>query len=309
MGWKDFSPALDGRSYGAIELPVSAADETGEQILDQAYRDTLAYLDRHYVGAVKFYQLDQLLSVWHEPAALKADLLDVCKLYVLLDHFYARLPLSKPIRKRRRNSELHGYLKKRLHDGTGDCAVARLKAVAILKLMPESWIGEERLREAIFRKIKSAGAVARPAVTFDLKIAKSGQAWMNERVVSDLERLQDHLDHHRPQIMTYVVETSDYGFITSSVIAYDYQVLKNMKMHVHTYDPAAGRIIKIKVDMARSRYYADDERITGFYLESYQPEAVPVDGWMRILKALFLIQAYWYLRRLFHRWFGWLRRP
>ncbi len=276
MHLRDFSPCLDGLSSGIVDVPVPPEFQPDAQLLEKAYLDTLTYLDTHYKGAIRHYRLDVLIKVWKQPATLKADLLDNYKLYVILDHYHARLSVSNSLKKGRENNRLWPYLKERANDCFKVETAARLKVIAIYRLMPDSWVREEKIKQLIIEKISGVASVKDPDIDFDLKIARSGRSWMNATTLSEWEKLRAGLDHHQPQIVNYIVETNDYSHRTRSGIAYAYQILKNSKVKINIYQPSKDKDLCLTIDLARHYHYFNDKRIAGFYISDYQPKSVPI---------------------------------
>lgn len=270
----------------------------GADLMKAAYSDTLGYLDRKYKGARRYYQLDDLLKMWNEPGTVRDLFMEMYLPFVVLDHYYTRMPIDISLKMRKKNSRFWKYLTRRAHESVQIGVVARLKAIAVYRLLPESWYQEEQWKKEIRQSVQRAAAVGNPEITFDLKIAPSGKAWINSAVRTGWTRLKAHLDHQRPQIITYIVQTTDYAHRAATVIAYGYRHVAQDKVEVQIYDAVQNRDATLRIDLRRFGHYVNRTRIDGFYVEQYQPRSVPLEWWQFLLKQLFLLDLLRVIRRV-----------
>jgi len=302
MPIKRFHPSIDGFALSHDwRLEQSEIQQT-QAILDSALSETLTYLRQTYKGAVEAYEIEEWFKNWLEIGLPEHSFLNTGLLYAVLDHYYARYFLPKRLKKSnsKRALKFRAYLVRRILDSLRANAAEQLKTVAISKFMPDSWVREDKIKHAIRDELESIGVYGKPEVEFDLQIPRSGKHWFRDKTIEEWEKLKTHLDECKPLPITCITKAGSYSHIYKTVIAYDYNLVKQDVVEILVYEldnqTMDGRVrFNLKPSMGRRPLHGE---IEGFYLENYEPIPVPVSLWLRIVHFILPWTLIWYIKRL-----------
>lgn len=299
---KRFHPLLDGFEF-PYDWDLRKA-ETGriQTHLDSSLQDVLTHLRQTYRGSVEVYEIEPWLKSWLEIGLSKHSFLNTGLLYAVLDHYYARHFSTKKFKKSNSKGALkfRAYLVNRIFDSLRANTAEQLKALAISEFMPDSWVQEAIIKNSIKKEIKSIGVYSKSEVEFDLRIPQSGKHWFQYKSIEEWKKLKSYLDKCKPQPITYVTKTNGYSHFHKTVIAYDYNQIKQNVIEILTYD-LTGHIAldRIRLQLQSSRTECPGQRqVEGFYLENYKPAPVPKPLWLRIFHFMIPSILIWYVKRV-----------